>query len=82
MPFFPVGHVEEPRLEQLPEISQPRTWNANSLIATGVIGFLIAMVVALYSVGADNSNPAFVHEPTTVADQNKAPQVIVPDAGN
>jgi len=80
MPFFPVGHVEEPKLEQLPEISEPHTWSANSLIAIGVIGFLVAMVVALYSVGAESSNPAWVHEPTDATGANQAPQVIIPEA--
>jgi transcriptional regulator with XRE-family HTH domain len=56
LPFFPVGHVEEPRLDPLPEVRQPKTWNANSLIAMGVIGGLILIVILLYSVGQDNGS--------------------------
>lgn len=79
MPFFPVGHIEEPKLEQLPEMIQPRTWNANSLIAMGVIGFLIAMVVALYSVGAEETNPSFLDESSNDAGQDQTPDVIIPE---
>ena len=59
LPFFPVGHVEEPRLEPLPEVRQPRTWNMNGLIAMAVVAFLIAIVVLLYSVGRDDTSPSF-----------------------
>ncbi len=59
LPFFPVGHVEEPTLEPLPEVSDPRTWNMSSLMAVGVMGFLILLVVLLYSVGREESNPSF-----------------------
>ncbi|HUF53401.1 MAG TPA: helix-turn-helix domain-containing protein [Dehalococcoidia bacterium] len=55
MPFFPVGHVDEPALEQLPEMSEPRTWNPSSLIAVSVIGVLIMLVVALYALGSESS---------------------------
>ena len=58
LPFFPVGHVEEPVLESLPEVTEPRTWNPSSLIAIGVVVALIMLVVALYSLGSD-SNPDF-----------------------
>lgn len=58
LPFFPVGHVDEPVLESLPEVTEPRTWNPSSLIAIGVVVALIMLVVALYSLGSD-SNPDF-----------------------
>ncbi len=61
LPFFPVGHVEEPVLESLPEVTEPRTWNPSSLIAIGVVGALIVLVIALYSLGSD-SNPDFRSE--------------------
>ncbi|MCH7809334.1 MAG: helix-turn-helix domain-containing protein [Chloroflexi bacterium] len=61
LPFFPVGHVEEPVLESLPEVTEPRTWNPSSLIAIGVVGALIVLVVVLYSLGSD-SNPDFRSE--------------------
>ncbi len=55
LPFFPVGHVEEPTLESLPEVTEPRTWNPSSLIAIGVVGALIVLVIALYSLGSDSN---------------------------
>src|SRR3970040_548999 len=27
LPFFPIGHIDEPRLEPLPEVREPRTWS-------------------------------------------------------
>ncbi len=56
LPFFPVGHVEEPVLVSLPEVTEPRTWNPSSLIAVGVVGALIVLVIALYSIGNDSSS--------------------------
>jgi len=61
LPFFPVGHVDEPVLESLPEVTEPRTWNPSTLIAIGVVGTLIVLVIALYSLGSD-SNPDFRSE--------------------
>jgi len=61
LPFFPVGHVEDPVLESLPEVTEPRTWNPSTLIAIGVVGTLIVLVIALYSLGSD-SNPDFRSE--------------------
>jgi hypothetical protein len=55
MPFFPVGHVDEPTLEDLPQVSEPRTWNPSSLIAIGVVGALIMLIVALYALGSESS---------------------------
>jgi hypothetical protein len=55
LPFFPVGHVDEPTLEDLPEVSEPRTWNPSSLIAIGVVGALVMLVVALYALGSESS---------------------------
>jgi len=55
LPFFPVGHVEEPRLDPLPEMGEPRTWNMNGVVAMGVIGVLVLLVVALYAIGNEDS---------------------------
>ncbi len=59
MPWFPVGHVEEPALDPLPEVSDPRTWNLNGLIAMGVVGALIAIVIGLYAFGDEPSSAEF-----------------------
>jgi cytoskeletal protein RodZ len=58
LPWFPVGHVEEPALDPLPEVSEPRTWNLNGLIAMGVVGALILIVVALYTFGHEEPSSA------------------------
>ena len=62
LPFFPVGHVEEPRLAPLPEVKQPRTWSASGVIAVAVVGLLILLVVALYSIGREESSGSLVGE--------------------
>jgi cytoskeletal protein RodZ len=59
LPFFPVGHVEEPALDPLPEVGEPRTWNMNGIIAMGVVGGLILLVIALYSLGHEESSADF-----------------------
>src|SRR3990170_6808885 len=41
LPFFPVGHVEEPQLEPLPEVKQPHTWNMSGIFAIAAVGLLI-----------------------------------------
>jgi cytoskeletal protein RodZ len=59
LPFFPVGHVEEPALDPLPEVGEPRTWNMNGIVAMGVVGGLILLVIALYSLGHEESSAEF-----------------------
>ena len=77
MPFFPVGHVEEPSLDPLPEVEQPRTWNMNGVLAIGVVGLLILLVVALYSVGHEDTSPQFrSQEPAALAGNNNSQKVI------
>jgi hypothetical protein len=56
LPFFPVGHVEEPRLDPLPEVDEPRTWNMNGIVAIAVVGLLILLVIGLYAVGRDDGS--------------------------
>jgi len=77
MPFFPVGHVEEPKLDPLPEVEQPRTWNMNGVLAIGVVGLLILLVVALYSVGHEDSSPALrAQEPDALTGNSNSQRVI------
>jgi cytoskeletal protein RodZ len=56
LPFFPVGHVDEPTLDPLPEMDEPRTWNLNGIVAMSVVGLLVLLVIGLYSLGHDSSN--------------------------
>jgi cytoskeletal protein RodZ len=78
MPFFPVGHVEEPSLDPLPEVTEPRTWNMSGLLAVGFVGFLILLVILLYSVGNEETSPAFTRTTDQTAAEEQAPPVIVP----
>jgi transcriptional regulator with XRE-family HTH domain len=80
LPFFPVGHVEEPKLEPLPQVKQPQTWNMSSVVALGVIGALILIVVGLYSIGSEDSSP-FANRVTEVLGGDQAPGVITPPEG-
>jgi hypothetical protein len=74
LPFFPVGHVEEPTLDPLPEVGEPRVWNMNSLVAVGIVGLLVLLVVGLYTLGQDDSG-AFDNS----GDVSTAPLVPPPD---
>jgi len=79
MPFFPVGHVDEPRLDPLPEVQQPRTWNMNGVLAIAVVGFLILLVVALYSVGREDTSPAFQSSGAGTS-EDSSQDVIIPES--
>ena len=80
MPFFPVGHVEEqPQLDPLPEVGEPRTWNMSGVLAVGVVGFLILLVIAIYSVGREDTSPAFAPQENANGGGDTAP-LVVPEA--
>jgi transcriptional regulator with XRE-family HTH domain len=80
LPFFPVGHVDEPKLEPLPEVSQPRTWSMSGILAVGVVGALILLVIALYSIGRDGGDGSLLgSEPAAL--EESAPPVVVPLEG-
>src|SRR5207244_12256217 len=80
MPFFPVGHVEEPKLDPLPEVDQPRTWNMNGVLAIGVVGLLILLVVALYSVGHEDTCPALrSREPAGITGNSSQAVLVLPE---
>lgn len=78
LPFFPVGHVEEPKLEPLPEVRQPRTWNMNGVIAMCVVAALIAIVIGLYSVGRGDNSSTFGG---TLGDNTDSGDVVTGDDG-
>jgi len=79
MPFFPVGHVDEPQLEPLPEVSRPRTWSMSGVLAVAVVGALILLVIALYSVGRDSGNSSLLASPPAATDDNGPPVVVPPE---
>src|SRR2546425_10828684 len=64
LPFFPVGHVEEQNLEPLPAVSESRTWNMSGVLAVSVIGVLVLLVIALYSIGKEGSSGTFERVPS------------------
>ena len=51
LPFFPVGHVEEPKLEPLPQVKQRQPWSMSGFVAVAAVAILILAVVALYRFG-------------------------------
>jgi len=79
LPFFPVGHVEEPQLDPLPEVQQPRTWNMSGVIAIGVVAGLILLVVGLYSIGREDSSSSFVAQTGTTT--QRTPSVVTGAGG-
>ncbi len=90
LPFFPVGHVDEPRLDPLPEMDEPRTWNLNGIVAIGVVGMLILLVFGLYALGNEDStafddvgqqtnNAPLTNDDTTGTDTNVGPASVLPD---
>jgi len=82
LPFFPVGHVEEPVLEALPEVNEPRTWNLNGIVAMGVVGMLILLVIGLYSLGHDDGNAFSQSRLNSNVNTNpQATEQAIPDNG-
>jgi len=80
LPFFPVGHVDEPKLDPLPEVRQPRTWSMSGVIAVSVVGLLILLVIMLYSVGREHSSGSLLRDQPGAAGQTTQ-GVIVPPEG-
>lgn len=78
LPFFPVGHVDEPQMEPLPEVKQPRTWSMSGILAFAAVGALILAVIGLYSIGRGDG-ALLAPEPAAVEDA--APDVVVPPEG-
>ncbi len=56
LPLFPVGEVEDPRLVPLPRARGPKSWTMGGLIPLAVLGLLVLLVAALYSIGLEESN--------------------------
>ena len=56
MPLFPVGYIDEPRLEPWPKVRTPATWPSSGLLAGVVVGALILTVLLLYSIGGQGDN--------------------------
>jgi cytoskeletal protein RodZ len=74
LPFFPVGHVDAPTLDPLPEIDEPRIWNLNGIVAMAVVGLIVLLVIGLYSLGHGSS--------TAFNRSNPNPSPVVVGAGD
>ena len=81
LPFFPVGHVDEPDMEPLPEVKQPRTVSMSGFVAFGVIGVLILLVIGLYSLGNDGGGENSLLSSQPATQEETGPDVIVPPEG-
>ena len=81
LPFFPVGHVDEPSLEPLPEVQQPRTWSMSGVMAVGAVAVLILLVIGLYSLGRGGGDEPKLLNPDAAAVEDTGPEVIVPSEG-
>src|SRR3989337_300627 len=81
LPFFPVGHVDEPRMEPLPEVRQPHTWSMSGIMAVGARGVLILLVIGLYSLGRDSSDGPSLLNPQLAVVEDRGPAAIVPTEG-
>ena len=80
LPLFSVGHVDEPQLEPLPEVQQPRTWSMSGIIAVAAVGALVLLVVALYSLGREGGEGTVLStEPASV--EESALNVVLPPEG-
>lgn len=79
LPFFPVGHVEEPKLENLPEVRQTRSYNPSSVIALGIVAFLIVLVIALYSIGREDGSPSFISDSSSLSGNGNSNVITAPD---
>ncbi len=67
LPLFPVGHVEEPRLQPLPKVRQPRPWSMSAFVALGAVVAIVVAVVALYGLRGDNESPLLGSPPSAGA---------------
>lgn len=81
LPFFPVGHVDEPKLEPLPEVKQPRTWSMSGIIAVVAVGALILLVIGLYSIGSEGGGGDSLLSRESAVMEESAPPVAVPPEG-
>ncbi len=79
LPLFPVGHVDEPQLEPLPQVRQPRTWSMSGIIAVAAVAALILLVIALYSFGREGGEGSVLRPAPAV--EESAPDIVVPPEG-
>jgi len=83
LPLFPVGYVDEPVLQPWPKVATPMTWPSSGLLAGGVVGVLILIVVLLYSLGGQGESSPSLFGLQTVTPETAAvlPEVEAPVIG-
>jgi cytoskeleton protein RodZ len=67
LPLFPVGYLDVPLLEPMPRVTTPRTWPGSGLLAAGVVGMLLIVVVGLYALGGSDGNSPSLFGPGTLS---------------
>jgi cytoskeletal protein RodZ len=67
LPLFPVGYLDVPLLEPMPKVTTPRTWPGSGLLAAGVVGALLLVVVGLYALGGSGSGGTPLFGPGTLS---------------
>lgn len=84
MPFFPVGHVEEPKLEPLPHVRQPKPLPMSGFVAVAAVAILILAVMALYGFGHESGGSRLLDrsQPLGTASQTQEPAPTAPAGGS
>ncbi len=68
LPMFPVGEVEEQRLAPLPKVRGAKSWSMGGLIPVVALGLLVLLVIALYSIGLEESSGSLSRARSAVGD--------------
>ena len=72
LPLFPVGYLDVPLLEPMPRVTTPRTWPGSGLLAAGVVGVLLVVVVGLYAMGGSEGSNQALFGPGTQSPESGA----------
>jgi cytoskeleton protein RodZ len=70
LPLFPVGYLDVPLLEPMPRVTTPRTWPGSGLLAAGVVGVLLVVVVGLYAMGGSEGSNRPLFGPGTLSPES------------
>lgn len=81
LPFFPVGHVEEPKLEPLPQVKQRKPWTMSGFVALAAVAILILAVLALYGLGRDGGQSGLLSRSQPLASSGQTQETSPAAAG-
>ncbi|MFQ5879371.1 MAG: PASTA domain-containing protein, partial [Dehalococcoidia bacterium] len=76
LPLFPVSDLDQPVMEPLPRLERPPVWSANWLVAGGVVGLLVFIIVLLYAFAGGGEGTPFA--PTVLPTQEQATPAPAP----